>query len=744
MARRRLPSGLMAALLGVAGLTAAQAGQAAPAPAFTKRPTAERTAAGVRISFAVNRECDVAVYVENSQGEVVRHLVAGVLGKNPPEPLKANSLQQAIMWDGLDDDGKPAAGGPFKVRVGLGLEASWGGLAFADPDKTGPNRVEHIIGLATGPDGRLYVLDRINGWLYWNGTRMHVFRRDGAYEKTIKPFPANLPPDRVKATGAFVNSSGRLTPVIQRPHDFNIYTHKECAQQPAVTPDGRIVLAANSSDGFSYGGPAALGMIDTDGGVPEATFAGPELGSGWAKHPPSLASASDGKAVFLVGVGQGSHAVFRAPLPQRGPLECFFGEPEKPGSDNAHLNGPRSVASDGKGLLYVADFGNNRVVVLHEKDGRFAGSFPVDAPFWVAAHPRTGAVYVASGKSARQALVLKLSGWRNAAEVARLPLPATGSNDERFIWHLALDGSGEPAVLWVARGWREMKEPLLRCEDRGTSFSAFAPAGCVLMQWFERPAADPLKKEVLCNAGYGTYSRSLRILDDATGKVRQASVNLHGDGLTHRLGPDGTIYGCNCGGPVRWFVKDAAGKPVEKWLPFGAGGSGTTAWERDFSVDRKGEIYVRRRGPEYHGLMTVEHYDRDGNFKRTVLWTVSDGCYGPRVDLKGNLYIMDVIHPIGQPYPDELKGGFRTKAAPDWNAWIYGSVIKFSSAGGAIWFTGNHASPTGTPGSTEASSSSALPAAPSGSRATMRRRSTSTAGGQATQPMRTSRPRSRT
>lgn len=665
----------------------------AATPAFTRKPTASQAGDRTRIEFAVDRECDVAVYIESAKGDIVRHLVAGVLGKNPPEPLQAGSLTQSIEWDGLDDDGKQAAGGPFRVRVGLGLKASWGGTAFADPDKTGPNRVEHITGLAVGPEGRLYVLDRISGWLYWNGTRMHVFRRDGAYEKTIKPFPANLPPERVKAAGAYVNAAGHLTPVIQRPHDFNFYSHKDCQQQPAITADGRIVLAVHSSDGFHFGGPAALGMIDTEGGLPEAAYAGPDLSVGWSRDFPSLAAASDGQAVFLVGAGKGGHAVFRAPLPRRGPLERFFGEIETAGSDNAHLDGPRSVAADGRGLLYVADFGNNRVVVLHEKDGRWAGSFPVEAPFWVAPHPKSGAIYVGSGKSAKHALVLKFSGWRDAAELGRLPLPTTGTSDTRFTWHLALDASAEPAVLWVARGWREMKEPLLRAEEQGGTFSSLVPAGCVLMQWFERPTADPLKKEVLCNGGVGFGSRRLNILDDATGRVRQVSVNLFGDGLTHRLGPDGTIYGCNCGGPVQWFVRDAASNAVARRLPFGAGGTGTTGWERDFFVDRKGEIYVRRRGPEYHGLMTIEHYDRDGRFKRTVLWSVSDGCYGPRVDAKGNLYIMDVIHPLDVPYPQELKAGFRTRSAPDWNAWIYGSVIKFSPAGGAIWFAGSHASP---------------------------------------------------
>src|SRR5687768_2422958 len=87
---------------------------------FTKGPTAVKAGDRVRIEFAVNRETDVAVFIDNDAGAVVRHLVAGVLGKNPPLPLRANPLEQSLVWDGRDDDGKPAAGGPFRVRVALG------------------------------------------------------------------------------------------------------------------------------------------------------------------------------------------------------------------------------------------------------------------------------------------------------------------------------------------------------------------------------------------------------------------------------------------------------------------------------------------------------------------------------------------------------------------------------------------------------------------------------------------------
>jgi len=59
---------------------------------FAEKPSAIRAGDRVRVNSAVSRETDVAVYIENAKGEIVRHLVAGALGKNPPEPLEANSL----------------------------------------------------------------------------------------------------------------------------------------------------------------------------------------------------------------------------------------------------------------------------------------------------------------------------------------------------------------------------------------------------------------------------------------------------------------------------------------------------------------------------------------------------------------------------------------------------------------------------------------------------------------------------
>ena len=54
---------------------------------------------------------------------MVRHLAAGLLGPNAPEPFRKNALDQELVWDGRDDTGKPAGGGPFRFRVRLGSQA---------------------------------------------------------------------------------------------------------------------------------------------------------------------------------------------------------------------------------------------------------------------------------------------------------------------------------------------------------------------------------------------------------------------------------------------------------------------------------------------------------------------------------------------------------------------------------------------------------------------------------------------
>src|SRR5262249_32975074 len=124
-------------------------------PTFTKKPVAVKDGNTVRIDFTVDRPTDVAVTIEDSNGKVIRHLVAGMLGKNPPAPLKPDKLEQSLGWDGKDDFGKPAAGGPFKVRVQLGIKPEFGSFLMHNPHGSG-----EVSAVAVGPGGALYVFHK--------------------------------------------------------------------------------------------------------------------------------------------------------------------------------------------------------------------------------------------------------------------------------------------------------------------------------------------------------------------------------------------------------------------------------------------------------------------------------------------------------------------------------------------------------------------------------------------------------
>jgi hypothetical protein len=693
---------------------AALAAETAP-PNFAKKPAVTKSGAGTRIAFAVDRETDVAVSIEDAQGHVVRHLAAGLLGTNAPSPLKSGALEQVLEWDGLDDIGQAASNAPFRVRVGLGLKISYAGMVFAE--NPGPSNLVDTMGLAVAPDGRLYVL--AHRWQKYvaHSTALHVFRRDGSYEKTIKPFPNSLPEERVKATGAFRTPEDGLIPLVYRAmiDGPRYYPNDDVQHQLTVTPDNRIVLAV---------APCNLATLDSDGGITNATFAGPFLAKKKLTNPlpnsngglisfnmPYLAATPDAKGVYLTGIGSekyvpnagghafNDHALYYAPLPERGPAQVIFGEPAVATNDNAHLSDPRGVAVDGKGHILIADFGNNRVVVLNEKDRSFAGSFPVEAPFWVGADPKSSAVYV----GARRATLIKFSGWQTQQEVASTNfLPRLKSvhpsRQPGVPMHVALDAGADKPTLWVAFNGLP-----LRIEDQGAAFSEARPIGASPAIYPWNLSADPTRREVSCQ------DNGFRILDEKTGKTTTVGTSAYiGGDVLLRLGLNGEVY--IQGHALKLQRFDRKGKII----PFAATADdktlkgslannpeGTTYWPRDFSVDRRGDIYVKNRGKEYHGLMTVTQHGHDGAVKRTNIWATTDGALGPRVDARGNLYMAEGVRPVGQAYPDFFKGrliagtkdgssGFTLQteygSMDTEYIWMYGSVVKYSPRGGAVWF----------------------------------------------------------
>jgi len=153
---------------------------------FAEKPKVTRQGDRWVIAFASKAACDATVWVESPDGLVVAHLGSGVLGKNAPFPFQQDSLVQNIEWDGTDDTGKPAPAG-CKVRVGLGLKASYERVIACDPynlGASGKSRVQHVI----FGDGTICVV---------TGSHVLLFHPDGKYLRTLAPHPADTPRGRL-------------------------------------------------------------------------------------------------------------------------------------------------------------------------------------------------------------------------------------------------------------------------------------------------------------------------------------------------------------------------------------------------------------------------------------------------------------------------------------------------------------------------------------------------------------------
>ena len=74
-------------------LTLALTTQATP-PKFTKAPTAKKTGAGATISFAVDQETDVAVYIEDAAGKITERATRGDQRAQHDHPIGGENLGQ--------------------------------------------------------------------------------------------------------------------------------------------------------------------------------------------------------------------------------------------------------------------------------------------------------------------------------------------------------------------------------------------------------------------------------------------------------------------------------------------------------------------------------------------------------------------------------------------------------------------------------------------------------------------------
>jgi hypothetical protein len=617
----------MRSLVGLAALLAALTAPAsAGEAAFAAKPSAAKDGEKVKIAFAVSAPTDVEVCVLDAQGKEVRHLAAGVLGgrQAPPAPL-APGLAQALEWDGRDDFGKPAAGGPFRIRVRAGTSVKFSRFLGGDD----PYMLGLVSSMTADADGRLYVLGgREEDSL--TCMTLRAFSPDGRYLRTIMPFPADLAPGDMKDVAAWDETGGCFRPKNYRATNVCFYTllgGNGSGMTPSVVLE---LLAVSKKRGVLLTDGSQLMALDERGAVRGASFKSRAL---WAPEnrarnwgPFYAALSPDERYLYISGPRTAKNSgyeykpgcppgrVYRLDLDADGPAEPFATIPVEHTDGNGGAwtkdNGAYSsygtagapkgpvhgVASDSQGRVYVCDRERGRVAVFGQ-DGRELGGLTVRWPDRVCVHPRSGAIYVFEKVSFGRAAIpfaarlLKFDAFKEGAKPsAVLELPSVADRTA-----LAASFPGDRALFWIRTGFsRYGKYTLQTVEDKGARFepveTGYRPGKESQWGW-HRLAADWERDEV-----YGS--------DGTVGMWRYDGRTGQGTFLTRdgrqfwsqdlAVGCDGLLYVRQGGGapefqdysgPLARFTRELQPAPFE--------GSGSNVLSK-YIYSREGPGYAER------------------------------------------------------------------------------------------------------------------------------------------------------
>ncbi len=678
---------------------------------FTQAPKAD----GQRLTFAVSEPTDVEVAVLNAEGKIVRHWAAGMLGAdNPPPPPLKPGLAQDMTWDGKDNRGNPVEGGPFSFRVRAGIRGTFDGFPLQNPHSTG-----HLFTVAVGPGGLVYAFHKhstANGNM--GSHDIKIYDRDARFVRTLKPFAADIPQERVKTTEAFEDEEGRLVPRIHNWQQLGFYpdpvmqrgrSMPDSASPAAVDAKGRVYWVASGTSG------PRLVALDPDGGSPYEDFVGPDIlpdaindpdanrNNSIYTHSANLAVSSDGQYVYLAGLVKGWYPRQRRPDPpvvlrisveDRNKSEVFVGDPDQAGTEGALLTEPLGLAT-ANGLLYVADKKANRVAVFHEKDGSLAGEFAVSKPDTIGVDPESGAVYVLSDPG-RNALLIKFDNYTSGEELYRTKLPKANGKQR-----IAVDASAKPVRIWLPS---MHYGPAFTCvEDTGDGFEVLGDPR------LEGPrnhgprdlSYDRIRDELYVKVSGERWHRICGKTHEIKDELFLGAPFRMGAYATQMLArEDGNLVtlSYNPQRAMRLWTRDA--QPLN-W-PGHDSNQGTTwggimTFTQNYMALHGDEIFFvppghyKTEGKDWRfSSLNVMGYDREE--RRTAIWQVTRGSI-PRIDAKGNIYLATMVRNPQQPLPpffdDKLpplpdRLGFSSHY---WYSYMYGGIVKFPPEGGSVWHT---------------------------------------------------------
>ena len=735
-------SGLIPILLPLCGMAgtyeAPRDNRVSRAAQFSVAPTVVGSDGLAEISFEVSEATDVEVSVLDSAGAIVRHLAAGLLGEHAPPPLHSGSLKQRLTWDFKNDAGEPASDGPFTVRVRLGAQPRF--ERYVGYNKNSIK--DFCVGITVGPEGEVYLL--FTNQTYGR-TELRVVDREGQYLRTLIPYPAGTPTERLEPFGR-LEVRGESIPAIFNAHAHTIVPLMAgmTRQSMCFSPKGHLVMASALGSLTSHGPPRHFLALHPEGGAAENTsFIGPEFleargflggaGERGVTAYDGMALSPDGHWIYhSISIEHWrtektrEHAVWRYQWSDQSRGEPFLGQAEA-GSGDGQFNDPQGVATDAKGRIYVCDRGNDRVSVFSPK-GEFQGHFAVETPQLIAVHPVTGEIYVVSRKPGlshklRGTKFHKFGPWRdNDSE-----LLITEELEGKAIEVIAIDPTSSPTKLWVSRntGWHQNE--VLPVEDTGSKFVWGAPL--FREEGLNYPLfvhIDPKRATLYVSE----WHQGVQQVNLESGEMSQLFQRSQANEAVPSI--DSTLY-VTRGWKLTMVHTDASGKRLQ----FGEEGNQIGPWELGKSKDGKRVNYARSKGPhvgdrghavapngDVYALLTsqygpgrVDIYSAKGKLKKEgIIKNVPHGSSGIDVDALGNIYLGVNLRPLEG---DRLPHGFQGIAPsepwrywggdprkgpwkyPYFNTYLYhwGSVLKFPPEGGRFHIWGGNKNPTPRPDS---------------------------------------------
>ncbi len=391
---------------------------------FAEKPTVTRDGDRVTIRFKTRAFCDVTVAIEDAQGRIIRHLASGVLGENAPPPFQPDSLEQELVWDSKDDQGRYYDDiGNVVIRVSLGLKARFERQFLWSPRRRvssqGGTFNTHIAPapFIAQPQG-VYVFD---GSMF---DHLRLFDHQANYVRTVYPFPPDATNDvRGLDTHTFPQT-GRELPLKGGNYQSTLLTSGTnrrgsylnqlfgLAATAMAVRDGRIALVGTHLNRLAADG--TTGGLPLEG--PETSIRGARIFGATDQPllPRSAAFSPDGKTLYITGWNRDGwrpnwrliwvQGVGRIDFENGEKIEPFVGalsdDRGHAGTGPGQFRSPTSVDVDPQGRVYVADRFNDRIQIF-APDGTHLKDIPVPGgdsslPSEVVVNQRNGDIYVFS------------------------------------------------------------------------------------------------------------------------------------------------------------------------------------------------------------------------------------------------------------------------------------------------------------------------------------------------------------